>query len=308
MGASCLPGKLYGGWPQAAHPVPRLSWGNERSGGRRHREAHGWARGAPAAAGAARSAPPGRGGGTPGSGGAGRAPGAEKCPPLSPPEGRTALSASPFPSLDPYPAIYVCMCIYILFSAWLCLTPSGTFSGSGRRFLPQELCRNNQSNVCLRLLRWCSPTARLNPARLFLLVYFSLVVLWSSVNKLPVIYLNPFWRQKQKQQMPVLLPLFSPPPSPPPPRSSRRVGGQLRSAALPRWWLPGEANVLFLEYFYALHGRKKGSALHEHRETPGWRNSSAPQSRSSGLPAFAGRGGRTGGVCVCTAPLSLGET
>lgn len=48
-----------------------------------------------------------------------------------------------------------------------------------------------------------------------MLVYFSLGVFWDSRNKPLVIPLKPFWRQKQKQQMQPLLPLFYPsrPPS-----------------------------------------------------------------------------------------------
>lgn len=88
-------------------------------------------------------------------------------------------------------------------------------------------------------------------------------------------------------------------------RSSRRLPGQLRPAALPRSFLPGEPNALFLRYFYTLHGRKRGSASHEHREIPGERNSSARHPQSSWPPEFAGGEGRS---CGCTASLFLRET
>lgn len=80
---------------------------------------------------------------------------------------------------------------------------------------------------------------------------------------------------------------------------------QPRSATLPRCCLPGEANVLFLQYFYTLHGRKKETTFHQHREIPGQRNSPAHHPRCPGLPEFAGMGVKS---CGCTMSLFLRKT
>lgn len=105
-----------------------------------------------------------------------------------------------------------------------------------------------------------------------------------------------------------------------PARSSARPPPSLPAGAgaAPAGWRGSSApplcqGVVCLErlmcYFYSISTRctagKKGSALHERREIPGERNSSAHHPRSSGLPEFAGRGRRS---CGCSAPLFLRET